>query len=253
MAIKTSVVKALEIALNDAIRLFMGINRATGSYGAIPYGSIVFNAIISRFYDRSSIDPVSRAVMLETVSVGLFSRSENSYEEDRGLILDAGEYLIDCLRRLKSGGITGNVSGINLNNAFAGLTLVDNPLVVETIVADNKSVQSSAYITFSSIYEYLDLTDVDLFWGTNNSINGTLPPIYMPGSVIVNELLNGVVDGSNATFTTDYDFVPETLEVFWQGQKLDPGQYVNISGDTIQLAFSPPIGSTLTTCYWIAY
>jgi len=251
MAIPTSIVNALESALNDSIRLYMGIDRATGSYGSIPYNSIVFNAIISRFYDRSSVDPVSRAVMLEAVSVGLFSRSENSYEEARGLILDASEHLISCLRRLKSGGLSGQVLGRSLNNAFAGLSLIDNALSVETIVADNKSVQSSAYITFNSIYEYLDFTDVDLFWNTpNNGGGSSFPPIYVPGSVIVNELLIGVIDGVNVTFTTGVSFVPETLEVFWQGQKLDPGQYTNVSNDTVQLAFSPPVGSTLTFSCW---
>lgn len=252
MAIQISIVRALEVALNEAIHLYMGINRATGSYGTIPYSTIVFNAIISRFSDRSSIDPVSRAVLIEGVSIGLFSRSENSYEDDRGLILDAGEHLISCLRRLKSGGISGQILGKNLNNAFAGLTLVDNAMSVETIMADNKSVQSTAYITFSSLYEYLDFTDVDLFWNSTNSIDGSLPPVYVPGSVIVNELVIGVVDGVNATFTTAYRFVPETLEVFWQGQKLSPDQYTNISNDTIQLAFTPPIGSVLTSSYWTA-
>jgi hypothetical protein len=252
MAIQTSIISALEVALNDAIRLFMGIDRATGSYGTIPYNTIVFNAIISRFYDRSSIDPVSRAVMLDSVSVGLFSRSENSYEDDRELILDASEHLISCLRRLKSGGISGTVLGKPLNNAFAGLTLVDNALSVETIRADNKSVQSTAYITFSSIYEYLDFTDVNLFWDSNNSIDGGLPPVYIPGSVIVNEFVTGIINGVNATFTTGQPFVPETLEVFWNGQKLDPDQYTNIGNATIQLAFSPPIGSIITSSYWTA-
>lgn len=252
MAIQTSVVRALEVALNEAIHLFMGINRATGSYGTVPYNTIVFNAIISRFYDRSSVDPVSRAVMLESVSIGLFSRSENSYGDDRGLILDAGEHLISCLRRLKSGGISGQVLGKPLNNAFAGLSLIDNAMAVETIVSDNKNVQSTGYITFNSIYEYLDFTDIDLFWGNNNNINGSLPPVYVPGSVIVNEFLIGVIDGVNATFTTAHNFVPETLEVFWQGQKLDPDQYTNISNNTVQLAISPPIGSVLTSSYWTA-
>lgn len=250
MAIPTSVIKALEVALNDAIRLFMGIDRATGSYGTIPYNTIVFNAMITRFYDRSSIDPVSRAVMLEGVSVGLFSRSEDNYTDARGLILDASEHLTSCLRRLKSGGVSGNVLGININNAFAGLNLSGNPMSVDTTVADNKSVQSAGHITFGSIYEWLDLTDVDLFWSSSNSVDGTLPPIYLPGSVIVNDLLLGVVDGVNVTFTTSSSFVPETIEVYWQGQKLDPGQYANIGNATIQLAFSPPIGSVITASYW---
>jgi hypothetical protein len=129
--------------------------------------------------------------------------------------------------------------GKSLNNAFAGLTFSDNAMSIETIVADNRSVQSSGYITFNSIYEYLDLTDVDLFWGnTNNGGGGSFPPIYVPGSVVVNALLIGVIDGANATFTSGFNFVPETLEVFWQGQKLDPDQYANVGSDTIQLAFT---------------
>lgn len=57
------------------------------------------------------------------------------------------------------------------------------------------------------------------------------------------EHVNGALNGSNNVFTTDFDFVPETLTVFVNGVKIFKIDDYNTSGtNTINLNFSP--GST---------
>jgi hypothetical protein len=48
---------------------------------------------------------------------------------------------------------------------------------------------------------------------------------------IENETPSGTVDGSNATFTSQYNFVPESVEVFINGLKQKPIiHYINFMG-----------------------
>ncbi len=73
-----------------------------------------------------------------------------------------------------------------------------------------------------------------------------------PGTVdlVVGEVPIGAIDGSNASFTTAYDFVPESVEVFWSGIRLNlVSEYVTVGTQTINLTQSPQIGEVITVNY----
>lgn len=57
---------------------------------------------------------------------------------------------------------------------------------------------------------------------------------------VIGETPNGDVNGANATFTTDYNFVPETVALFVNGLIQKKPIDFNTSGQTtILTAFSP--------------
>jgi hypothetical protein len=60
----------------------------------------------------------------------------------------------------------------------------------------------------------------------------------------------GLIDGSNATFTTEFSFVPETVETSINGLVLDRGVDFNTSGDqTIIYVSSPEVGDIILVNY----
>lgn len=68
--------------------------------------------------------------------------------------------------------------------------------------------------------------------------------------VIVGEIPNGTINGSNATFTTDYSFIPETVQVFRNGvAQYNPTHFTTSGTTTITLNFSPSVGDILTVNY----
>lgn len=68
--------------------------------------------------------------------------------------------------------------------------------------------------------------------------------------MIYNEMLAGVQNGSNATFETLYDFVPEDVEVFVNGIKQIPiRDYQTIGTGTILFSSSPSALDTLVANY----
>lgn len=68
--------------------------------------------------------------------------------------------------------------------------------------------------------------------------------------VIVGEIPNGTINGSNATFTTDYSFIPETVQVFRNGiAQYNPTHFTTSGTTTITLNFSPIVGDILTVNY----
>lgn len=70
------------------------------------------------------------------------------------------------------------------------------------------------------------------------------------GQQVVGEVPIGAIDGSNATFTTAHDFVPESVEVFWNGIRLHlVSEYVTVGTQTINLTQSPQTGEVITVNY----
>jgi hypothetical protein len=69
---------------------------------------------------------------------------------------------------------------------------------------------------------------------------------------IYNEIPSGPINGSNATFTTAFDFEPETVVVIVNGVEQKPGllyDYVTVGTKTIILNFSPNTGESVTVNY----
>jgi hypothetical protein len=57
---------------------------------------------------------------------------------------------------------------------------------------------------------------------------------------VINEVPNGVLNGVNVIFTTEFNFIPESVEVYVKGAKLKIIEDNNTSGNnTITFTFSP--------------
>lgn len=70
------------------------------------------------------------------------------------------------------------------------------------------------------------------------------------GALVVGETPSGTVNGSNATFTTAFDFVPESVEVFVETCRLCLLEDYNTSGtNTIQFYVSPLAGEKIRVNY----
>ena len=74
--------------------------------------------------------------------------------------------------------------------------------------------------------------------------------IEIVNEIVENEVPSGAINGTNATFTTQYDFIPESLEVFLNGIKQKIVDDYNTTGtQTIILNFSPVIGEKILVTY----
>ncbi len=74
--------------------------------------------------------------------------------------------------------------------------------------------------------------------------------INLTDNRVINEVPAGNINGSNAVFTSINNFIPETVEVFSNGQKLKIIDDYNLSSnDTITLMFSPGDGESITINY----
>ena len=83
-----------------------------------------------------------------------------------------------------------------------------------------------------------------------NVLTGATINNYGSSSIAVGEIPNGTINGSNATFTTDYDFVPESVLVFRNGLAQHNSTHYTTSGTTtINLNFSPIVGDVITVNY----
>lgn len=70
------------------------------------------------------------------------------------------------------------------------------------------------------------------------------------GEWVIGETPTGAVNGSNATFTSEFDFVPESVEVFDTGVRvalLD--DYTTTGNRTIQMTQSPTVGGKIRINY----
>lgn len=93
------------------------------------------------------------------------------------------------------------------------------------------------------------LDDVDD--NTDDTLNDVVDEgILSDADFVFNEVPTGLINGSNATFTSAYDFIIETLEVFLNGVKLTKLSDYNTSGtNTISLYTSPLTGELLNINY----
>jgi hypothetical protein len=75
-------------------------------------------------------------------------------------------------------------------------------------------------------------------------------PAPSSGLFIIGETPSGAVNGSNATFTTAYDFIPETVEVQVNGLVQRPvADFITTGTRTITLTSSPQPGETIQVDY----
>lgn len=80
--------------------------------------------------------------------------------------------------------------------------------------------------------------------------NGSTTRNINTDEYVVNEIPSGLINGSNATFTTAFDFVPGTEEVFLNGLKLVKLEDYNTTGNNqIDLYVSPLTGEDLIVNY----
>lgn len=83
-----------------------------------------------------------------------------------------------------------------------------------------------------------------------NVLTGATINNYGTANIVVGEIPNGTINGSNATFTTDYDFTPESVLVFRNGlAQYNPTHYTTSGTTTISLNFSPIVGDVITVNY----
>lgn len=76
------------------------------------------------------------------------------------------------------------------------------------------------------------------------------PPGQPGANVILNETPSGVIDGSNTTFTTANNFVPESLCVQVNGLAQKPiDHFITIGSNTFDMNESPQVGDFLLVCY----
>lgn len=75
-------------------------------------------------------------------------------------------------------------------------------------------------------------------------------PAGATASFVAGETPSGAVDGVNATFTTVFSFVPESVTVFLNGLALQRIGEFNTSGNqTIIFMESPEVGDTIRVNY----
>lgn len=67
---------------------------------------------------------------------------------------------------------------------------------------------------------------------------------------VIGETPSGAVDGSNATFTTEFNFIPESVELFCGGVRLSVLSDFNTSGNqTITFYVSPKMADLIRVNY----
>lgn len=67
---------------------------------------------------------------------------------------------------------------------------------------------------------------------------------------VVGEIPTGAINGSNATFTTQFSFVPESVEVLVNGLAQRSPDHFNTTGtNTITLTDSPTMGEIIQVNY----
>ena len=71
-------------------------------------------------------------------------------------------------------------------------------------------------------------------------------------NLIYNSAYTGAIDGDNAVFITAYNFLPNSTQVYYNGQKITLGKdYIEASTNIISLAFAPQVTDVLTINYAI--
>lgn len=76
------------------------------------------------------------------------------------------------------------------------------------------------------------------------------PGLSGDGISVIGEVPAGAINGSNATFTTQFSFVPESVEVFINGLRQHrPAHFTTTGTATILLSDSPQVGELIQVNY----
>lgn len=77
------------------------------------------------------------------------------------------------------------------------------------------------------------------------------PPTSNTNGQVFGIVPSGLINGSNATFTTPDSFIPETVQLFRNGlSQYNPTHFYTTGTHTIILNFSPIVGDILTVNYY---
>jgi len=132
----------------------------------------------------------------------------------------------------------------NLDEWYGPYTSTANAnLAVPASVRSGKTVAVS---TSAGIVEY---------WWRNGSLDVDLVAKNSGGSgtgleLVFNETPIGLVNGANASFVSEFSFIPETVVVTVNGLRIKPIDEFTTSGNNqIQLTFSPTIGELILINY----
>lgn len=138
--------------------------------------------------------------------------------------------------------------------------ILRNMIAIDLVYPDatfqRYSIASNTTPTFSrDVYSQT----INANFGDRNAITGVVVPVPSnppPVSIsfadllVSNETPAGLIDGSNATFTTAFHFIPESVEVMVNGLYQKRIRDFNTTGNhTIILAISPGAGETLLVNY----
>lgn len=75
-------------------------------------------------------------------------------------------------------------------------------------------------------------------------------PPSVSGELVTNEVPEGLIDGSNATFTTEFEFVPESISITINGlEQKSPENYITSGTQTIIFSSSPETGDQILIDY----
>lgn len=133
-----------------------------------------------------------------------------------------------------------NLTNISVTNDS---NLIDIKIDIPTLVlVDEDNISCGIEIESSNVLvekENLILTEVSA---------APIPPDY--SKFIFGEIPNGVLNGVNAIFTSDYNFLTSSVEVFLNGVKQTLIEDYQLSGgNTITFLVSPEITSIITINY----
>lgn len=114
---------------------------------------------------------------------------------------------------------------------------------------DNKNIavnSNAAYKTFADSYYEMFLKLMDLA----DLVEGGSTTGLAVANIVVGEVPSGLVNGSNATYTTAFNFYPDTVDVCINGLSQKKPTHFNTSGtNTIIFADSPTVGEVITVNY----
>lgn len=141
-------------------------------------------------------------------------------------------------------------------NAKMSITDTDTYIANTTSLGKKLNLAASIAVA-SSLNIPVGLTpttpiDGDIWYnGTNLKFrNGATTRNINTTDYVINEIPSGLINGINATFTTAFDFVPGTEEVYLNGLKLVKLEDYNTTGtNQIDLYVAPGIGEELSVNY----
>ena len=143
--------------------------------------------------------------------------------------------------------------GLKISENFTIESLGDSMELFWTPIEDSISIWKNGFI-FYPVYsitgkilqcsEFIIGDEVIITYISQQPIN------YKSDNFIVNEVLSGLINGMNNSFTTEFDFVPESLEVLINGVTQEKiVDYINVGARTILFTQSIELGDKLLVNY----